>query len=321
MGGAIESASERDELLHPAPADAPFSHTETSYFGFNVPEQALNGEVYVWFHPVLGTASAGFFCWRGVKPTTLAAEYFDYRAFLPMPKGDIDDYALPCGLHVTVEEPLQRIRVRWDDAARETRLDLISEALMPPAVKPGGGHFVQAMRVRGELVLRGERCAIDGRFTRDRSWGAPREEQPVPVPPLAWLVGAFDDDRAFHVQAFDSAELEPEWAGRYAFPPPGANLRFGYVRTGGETRGLVRAAKRTERDADGIAPRAYALELEDETGATHTLRGEVVARLPWHPWPNVWVHMCQVRWEWDGRVAWGDAQDMAFNDHVVAFRR
>jgi hypothetical protein len=314
-------AGPADELLHPVAGDAPYALTETSYFGFNLPERRINGEIYVWFHPRLRVASAGVFCWQGMKPTALAAEYYDYRLYLPYPERQIDDYSLANGLRFRVEEPLARVELAYDDPERHTHLRLVSRAVMPPAVIPGGGHFVQAVRTEGELVLDGQAHPIDGWFTRDRSWGAPREERPYPVPPLGWLVGVFGDDFAFHVRAFDDPALGPEWAGHYAFPQAGQNLRFGYVWREGRLVALARAAKRTVRAADGLAPVAFELELEDVEGVRHPIRGEVTARLPWNTWSNVLVYMCQTRWRSGEREGYGDAQDMLFPDYVRRFSK
>ena len=321
MTTAFAIVRPEDDLLHPVAAGALASLTETSYFGFSVPEQNLNGEVYVWFHPALRVVSAGVFIWRGFKRTTLAAEYFDFRTYLPWPDGDLDDLVLASGLRIRTETPLERWTCEWKDAARNTELRLHSSALMPPAAPARGGHLVQAVRTRGELILRGEKIPIDGFFTRDRSWGAPRAEDAIPIPPLGWMVGVFEPDLAFHVSGFDDPALGPAWAGRYAIPRPGESLRFGYVFRGGKTFAVTRMARLTERADDGIEPRAVRLEIDDSGGRTHVIRGDIMSCLPWHTWPNVLNYFCQTRWTWGNRVGYGDVQDMNFGDHVLRFAR
>jgi len=310
-----------DDLLHATPAGAPPAQTETSYFGFNVPERNLNGEVYVWFHPSLRVVSAGLLVWRGFKRTTLAAEYFDYRTYLPWPDGDLDDLTLASGLRIRTEKPLERWTCDWKDSARNTELRLHASALMPPASPPQGGHLVQAVRTAGELVLRGEKIPIDGFFTRDRSWGAPRAEDPFPIPPLGWMAGVFGADLAFHVSGFDDPALAPAWAGQYAIPRPGQSLRFGYVFRDGHVFGVTRMSRRTGRADDGIEPREVALEIDDSGGRTHQIRGEITSCLPWHVWPNVLTYFCQTRWTLGGRVGHGDVQDMNFGDHILRYAR
>jgi hypothetical protein len=288
-----------DDFLHPVAEGAPASTTETSYFGFNVPERNLNGEVYVWLHPALRVASAGVLIWSGMKRATLAAEWFDYRAYLPWPEGDLDALTLANGLSIRTEKPLERWTCAFADPSRDTELRLHASALMPPAAPARGGHLVQAVRTSGELRLRGERIAIDGFFTRDRSWGAPREEAPFAIPPLGWMAGVFGPDLAFHVAGFDPSAV-----------------RFGYVFRDGATHAIAHMERRTERAPDGLTPRAIALELDDAGGAHHSIRGEITSCLPWHVWPNVHVHFCQTRWTCGPRVGHGDVQDMCFADVV-----
>ncbi len=321
MTASFATVLPEDDFLHPAPEGAPASLTETSYFGFNIPERNLNGEVYAWFHPALRVVSAGVFVWSGFKRTTLAADYFDFRTYLPWPDGDLGDCTLANGLRIRTERPLERWTCDWRDAARNTELRLQSSALMPPAAPAHGGHLVQAVQTSGELVLRGERIPIDGTFTRDRSWGAPRPEDPFPIPPIGWMAGVFGSDLAFHVSGFDDPALGPAWAGQYAIPRPGQTLRFGYVFRDGQTFPVTRMSRITVRAADGVEPRSVRLEIDDAGGRTHEITGQITSCLPWHTWPNVLTYFCQTRWLWDDRFGYGDVQDMNFGDHVRTYSK
>ena len=78
-------------------------------------------------------------------------------------------------------------------------------------MRPGGFHFTQAMKVTGDLDLYGEKMKIDSFFSRDRSWGQERREDPMPLPALSWMVGVFDKDFAFHALALDDPASKPEW--------------------------------------------------------------------------------------------------------------
>ena len=101
-----------DEFLHPPAASGHHSATETSYFGFNIPEHALNGEIYVWFHPVLRVISASVYIWRGLVPSTLAADYVNHFHFLPFPEHGIEDYEIKdLGLRIKVIEPLKALKI------------------------------------------------------------------------------------------------------------------------------------------------------------------------------------------------------------------
>lgn len=319
MASREAGLSSRDELLYPATDKSVYSWTETNYYGFNIPEHRLNAEVYVWLHPNLGVASSGFFAWKGFKKTTLAAEYFDYQVYLPFPTTDLDDYELANGLKVKILEPLNKVQVDYVDKDRETEVHFLSEAIMPAQPTPRGGHFDQAVKVDGELILRGEKYIIDGYFTRDRSWGAPRPEvQQVAGPPMTYVAGVFDKDFAFQFVGPDDPAMGPEWVGTY--PIEAASIpASGYVYKDGVTRKLVKVSKLTHRGPNGIEPHGAEIELRDEQGDSYSIRGQATALLPWHTWPNMLFFMTQMRWECEGRVGWGDFMDGLSNSHVVQF--
>jgi hypothetical protein len=309
--------TEKDDLLH-KPTSNEYSWTETNYFGFHLPDKRMNGEVYVWLHPNLKVASSGVYVWQGIKKNQLAAEYFDYRHFLPFPKGDLDDYELVNGLKIKTLEPLKKYRVDYVDEARKTEVHFIWEAIMPPEPYASGMHFDQAGKVDGTLILKGEEHKIDSFHTRDHSWG-PRQEFPrVGIPPFAWVTGIFDRDFAFHITGFD--EPVPK-ALQYPGKDAGGRLEAGYVFRNGTTRKLLSAVKKTERGEDGLQPSKVYIELTDEQNNSYSIRGEVTALLPWHTWPNMLVFMCQTRWECEGKIGWGHVQDISQNDYVNQFIR
>ncbi len=322
LGLPLGTAVAADELLHAPAASGHYSATETSYFGFNIPARRLNGEIYLWFHPVLKVMSASVYIWTGIKSSTLACEYVNHFHYLPWPANNIADYTIEAlNLHIRVLEPLRQIQIDFADQARGVSFSLLQTAIMPPGVRPGGHHFTQAMRVTGELTLYGERMLIDGYFSRDRSWGQERREDPMLLPALSWMVGVFDDSFAFHALALDDPALGPEWAKAFPHIKSGENLFWGYVWQDGELTPLVAARKLTRRDAGGLAPVSIDMELEDARGRRLALRGEVQARTPWQTWQNMNVFFCQTKWTTDGRVGYGDTQDVQFNEFTRRFSR
>ena len=310
-----------DELLHPPVETGHYSATETSYYGFNIPEHRLNGEIYMWFHPILKMMSASVYIWKGLKASTLACEYINHFHYLPMPSTSIDDYEVPeVGVRIKVLEPLKSIRIDCADADRGVSFTLKMDAIMPPGGRPNGGHFTQAMKCTGSLDLYGEKYVIDGYFSRDRSWTQERRETSRIAPPVSWMVGVWDDDFAFHTTAFDSIERKPEWADRYPLEP-GKNLNWGYVWRDGELFSVTKASKLTIREPDGLTPRVILLDLEDAGGKSHSFRGTVEACMPWQTWQNMNVYFAQTRWQSDRGVGWGDTQDIQMNDFVRTFGR
>jgi hypothetical protein len=310
-----------DEFLHPVPHGAGYALTETSYWGFCVPERDLMAEIYIWFHPVLRTMSAGILIFRGKRASSLASDFVHHHHFLPMPE-DISRYRIDAiGLEIEVIEPLRAIRMRCRDPERAVSFDVLFTAALPPIGRPNGKHLVQLMRTVGELDLYGEKIPIDGYFTRDRSWGAERHETPRDVPPLTWMTGNADGELAFHLVAFDDPALGPDWLGRFDEPLPGENLMWGFLRRNGRTSSISAARKLTHREADGVTPKSFDLEVVDEHGESLRMHGDITARAPWATWQNVVVHYGLTRWEIDGRVAWGDCQDIHYNRFVHEFSR
>ncbi|HKT73099.1 MAG TPA: hypothetical protein VJQ47_09430 [Steroidobacteraceae bacterium] len=321
-GLPLGSCSAEDELLHPAAPGSHYSTTETSYFGFNIPERQLNGEIYVWFHPVLKVMSASVYIWTGIKSSTLACEYINHHHFLPFPTHGIADYKIePLGLHIRVIEPLRSVQIDLDDRARGVSFSCRQDAIMPPGVRPGGHHFTQAMKTTGWLSLHGERMEINGYFSRDRSWGKERREDALALPPLTWMVGVFDDEFAFHALAHDDPSLSPEWVQAFPGVKAGEALAWGYLWRDGELTSIARARKLTRRDQNGLAPSCVELTLEDVRGRHLSIRGTVQARMPWQTWQNMNTFFCQTRWECESRIGYGDLQDVQFNDFTRQFAR
>ena len=74
-GSRFGPVTPADEFLHAIAPDGGYASTETSYWGFCVPERNLMAEIYLWFHPALRTMSAGILLWRGMRRTSLESEY------------------------------------------------------------------------------------------------------------------------------------------------------------------------------------------------------------------------------------------------------
>ncbi|MGH8974422.1 MAG: DUF7064 domain-containing protein [Acidimicrobiia bacterium] len=310
-----------DDLLHPemnAEIDDP-ALTETQYLGFSVPEANLQALNYLWVHPNLQLLTGGVWAWQGVKRTTLSAELFDMRQFIPdecIRRGDVADYELPMGYRVKVLQPLEKIHIAYDDPARGNAFDVTLTAIMPPAMVAKGNHFDQAMRAEGEVVLRGRRHRVDGYTVRDRSWAEVRSEEPRPIPPIHWVTGVFDDEFAFHMMGFEHPGSGPIW--QDAFPDAEAltAVNRGWVWRDGELTGLQSAAITTQWDRDTGYPVAHAVQITDTNGRELSLAGTVTATCPWSTWSNVNMLIGLTRWECEGRMAWGDSQLAVWTDFV-----
>ena len=299
MPTSLQQATAADDLLHHGDGDD-YTLVETSYYGFNIPSAAINVEVFHWFHPVLGTSSGGVLIWSGDKADPLHAEYVDFRAHMPYPVDEnATTFTFPTGVTITIIDPLRAIHLAFAAPDGEVSFDVNLQAVMP-AVGPGPGHLCQAVSTKGHLELYGQRYAVDGWFTRDRSWSHPRSEQPHPIPPTTWAAAVFDDHLAMHFVGFESDKLSDQ------------SLQWGYLWKDGELRSLTKLQKHTERAQDGMSPYAVDVVIEDSAGELHTLRGERQARLPFSIWPNMVTEFTQMRWRYGGRTGYGDLQDIQF---------
>lgn len=308
--------TDADEYLHGTGPEGD-SLTETWFWGFNVPESAINCYVYCWVHPNLDVVSAGLMIYQGVKRQHLAAELFDLPAFLNRSVvGDGADIRLPNGLRMRVVDPLRRIHMTFRDAARRTEVDVHMRAVGPPIVRANSKHFEQVMHTTGKLLLRGEEHTVDSYSVRDRSWGELRPESHNPAPPYNWITGVTTDGgTAFTIGSLDDPALQPHWAADFDVAETEA-FKDGWIWHGEDVRRLEYASKRVVREPESLRPVSVDVTARDTHGGEHMITGEIVASVPWAGWHNAIVHLGLVRWNVDGRLAWGESMDVQWNDYV-----
>lgn len=319
-GAAFGAAKPEDEFYHGWGPKGD-SLTETWYWGFNVPHAAINCYLYCWTHPNLNVVTTGAIIYRGVKRQHLAAELFDIPAYLRLGPvvGDGRAIAAPNGLRVDVIEPLKHIRAAFDDPGRDTSFRVDMRAMGKPIMRANNLHFEQVMHCTGKLKLRGEDFDIDSYTVRDRSWGELRPETPVPSPPYNWATGVFSEGAlAFNVGSLDDPARAPEWAGAMAVDPAHV-FKDGWIAKGDEQLRILSASKRTRRNMETLAPEGFDMEIEDAAGERSTLRGAVVASVPWAGWPNMVCHLALVKWQWGGLTGYGESMDVQWNDYVYRF--
>jgi hypothetical protein len=133
------------------------------------------------------------------------------------------------------------------------------------------------------------------------------------------MVGVFGDDLAFHTLGADELSLHPEWRQWEPSLPERMPFGWGYLIEDGEIIQLADMRnKSTSRAGDGLTPTGYSLEIVDVRGRAHAIEGVVKASCPFHWWPNMVTYMTQVEWRLHGRTGYGDAQDIQFNDWILA---
>lgn len=309
-----------DEFLHPEYQGAAGTDlTETHLFGFHVPEQAIHAMSYSWQHPNLHLVSGGVHVMQGIKSHAPGAELSDYRHFMSDSgfREHFPNYRLENGYEVEMCEPGRRFRTRYVDEARNSRFDVEYTGVSEPIMWPGDRHFEQVMRTRGELLLRGVPHKIDGFYVRDRSWGQPRPEDPVSAPPHSWITGVFDEGCAFHITATDAPARNPDWKRDFPSFDAAQALRFGWLILGGRKTRIKTTDKITTYDQATLMPKTVEIRIIDENDGAHDFKGTVLAGAPLHLWQNVRVPICLARWEYGGKVGWGDIQDVQYPDFVL----
>ncbi|WP_157083010.1 DUF7064 domain-containing protein [Novosphingobium lentum] len=317
LGGGFGLAEPRHEFFQTGWTNQADSVSQTWYWGFNVPEAKINAFAYCWTHPNLDVVTGGLMIYQGMKLQTLACELFDIRAFnkLGTIVGDGSDIRFPNSMRVEVIEPISKMRLTFDDPARETSVDVTFEGTAAPLMRSNNQHFEQVMRGRGKLVLRGTAYNVDCYNVRDRSWGEPRPEDAAPLPPYTWVTGVFGEDFAFNLGAHDDPARGPEWVGHYDITAETA-FRDGWVQVGKEQRRLKRASKITRREFPMCRPISHEITMEDTEGDIYTLTGTVIAQSNWSGWPNANVHLGLVEWHWNGRTGHGETQEVQWNDYI-----
>jgi hypothetical protein len=304
------------DLLHPdiAASEPDPALTETQYFGFNLPDERIHALAYLWYHPNLRVVMGGVWAWQGIKGGHLEAELFDFVTYASADclANDLYDYELPNGYHVNTITPLEQHRIRYADESRGHRIDVQFDALMPAMITGNGHHLEQAMRTSGHFTLAGREYEIAGYNVRDRTWGELRKDTlQSPLAPIDWMTGVFGEDLCFGCTAMDTA-VSPE-------DDTGA-LKIGWMHRDGELRRLVSAEKRTQRSARTLFPEVIEMRLDDETGRSYDIHGDVIAACPWNPWLTMETVICLVRWECEGRVGYGDLQSGLRPDYIRAHR-
>jgi len=309
-----------DDLLHPDSFKnvSDDSATETQYFGFSIPEENIHALTYTWHHPNLNVVSGGLFVYQGVKPSTVHCEICDWRQFMDdsVLKNDLHDYRLDNGYGVKIIEPMNRFHITYDDAARKNSVDVQVEAVLPAVMFGDGNHFEQTMKVKGELVLRGKKYDVDSYTVRDRSWGKPRQEILMPLPPSTWNVGTFSDDFSFNCAIIDSAKNNPLLTGDLVLPEEDL-LTGGWVYRDGKLGRIVKANKKCTRVPHSLETTSVELQFTDEHGREFDMKGTLIASAPIQTWINVMMRVNLMSWECDGQTGYGDLQEAFWGDYLT----
>jgi len=284
-----------DDNFH-APNDDPW-WTETAWYAWFVPERNLVGYFYPVFRPNKGVQSGGMIVYdhRAELPWELLVFEYDWHAAIPTGL-DLRDAKLANGMSLRCLEPSRRFEIGY--TSRDLEMSLNVEAAVRPLVTMAEppfnkGHIDQLCRVTGEMVLLGERIAVDCIAMRDRSWG-PREDGRQPT--VGYAYGAQDPDNAFLAVAV--ADRSGIW-----------RVTTGFLQRDGVWSKLASGVRSVERDADG-RPEVIHVEAKDEAGRSLLAQGRVRSRQVFTAYPSMFCWNGLVEWGFDGAHGFGEDQDV-----------
>lgn len=325
-GARFGHVTEQDDFIHGEGGSQDYSVTETYWFSFDLPEEGLHGQIYIWMHPNLKVASAGCWIWNGAKRHYLEAEHFNCRHYLPFPTVEGSAIRIAeLGLTLRIIDPLRVIEVEYIDDASGTRVAFRAEGLIAPVARSSNKHFDQPMHLIGDMVLNGRQMPIDCMSMRDRSWGEPRPEIPnLDHPPVCWGVGVSKDGSvSFNFSGVDDPAREGgNWTDAFKLEPE-KHFKEGWISWKGELRKLVSMSKATVRDPENL-DRIISLvaDVVDDQGEHYSIKGTMLGCVQWSAWSNILVHWNAMRWEiGDDIVGYGDALEMSWAPHVKHIRR
>jgi hypothetical protein len=295
----VSAFSARDDRFHFGELGDDWWATETAWFSFHHPARGLGGWLYTLVRPNIGSVAGGAWVWDGSAHLPWEVLYSANYSALPLPRDqELDDCRLPTGVSIKVIEPTQRYALGYHDGERLT-VALEFAGVMPPEPLTAVGstfgsahHFDQFGRVTGELVLHGERIAIDCIGMRDRTWGRRPEDRPRQA---AYVTGAAGAGHGFLAVTNVRAERE--------------EIAYGFLRRDGRTVAIAAGERVIERDVEQGWMTRIVVRGHDRAGRTFEATGRAVSRiiLNRHTFIDINSLVC---WDLDGSPAWGEDQDM-----------
>ena len=302
--------TEADDRFHVDRLSDRWWETETAWFSFCHPERRLGGWLYSMFRPNISTVAGGAWIWDDTAHLPWEALYSTNYTALRLPKdADLTDIKLPTGVAIKRLAPLQTYQLGYQDEGR-LQLDLGFEAVMAPrALRRAGSvfhhasHFDQFGRVTGEIILHGERIAIDCLAMRDRSWGPRAEHRPTKN---AYVTGIASPRDAFLAVTRWEAGLE--------------RIAYGFMIRDGTIADLVSGTRTVVRDPREGWVGAITIEARDELGRELHATGQRLSSIVINRHSFIDSNGL-IAWTINGHAGHGEDQDMWPVHDWAAMRR
>ena len=293
--------TEADDRHHEV-ADPHPLWTETTWWGFLVPDRALGGMIYTLFRPNLGVASLLVAVWDADATEPWLVPYHRSQWHLPFPETDLDDTEIG-GLQLRCREPLRSYELTYADGdalSLHLRYDAVMEPHVPIAAREAG-HFDQLCRVTGRLTASGEEIEVDCLAIRDRSWYVRDDARSTQA---GYLYGAADEGHQF------LAFTKPSGA------DPASPVTGGYLLRDGEKAALATGTRTVVSRRRGH-PDEVALEATDALGRDLAVSGRVTASMASQSTPGMFAWMSIADWTIDGRPGHGEDHDVWSPDRLA----
>lgn len=290
--------------------DSHWQWVETIALPFNIPEANINAVVYVVARPMLGVCMSDITLMDRITDLWEEQLYVDNMQHLPCPKS-LRDFTLPNGLSIKVIEPLMHYRVDYEgfDDTRfsldyyglHAPFDINDPAMDPAAARRNGpawdsswsGHYEMTYRIKGELVVRGKRYAVDCVDTGDRSWG-PRPERDNSA--VIWWHASFGEALTVHLftghDIANTTEMGPHISG--------------YVLEDGQLYGITES--RGTQEYRRAVPMGGLLEVTDIRGKKFTLTYSTVNSCYWAAYTSNTYLQASLRVSCNGLIGQGVQQ-------------
>lgn len=333
------------DLILPLPGEGekwdPFV-VHTHYFGFTIPEHGIGGYLYIRYQPSFPMCGGGVHIYKGPDNLlTTHCEHLDYELTMPWPTIEGNKITTRNGLSFDFVELGKIARIQYEAVDGTAALDILATGVSPLVarghilpdeekfqdltLRPGGSE--QFMHMLGTLRLGNDTYTIDCYQLRDRSWNQIRSESREATnsyPPLTFTPVRFGPELVINVMGFQDPATDPLWKkGGFEYDAGERHHNWGWIWSDGE----LLAVERVRRNATRIHP-VYKVPLDqevqvtDERGTIHRMRGTGVAFTPIQAWANASAVETLTRWEHEnGTIFHGPVQTQWGPKASIAMRR
>ena len=278
-----------DELRHPSTGRPGWR--ESMWYCFDLPEHEMGGAIYYAYYPHEPKPHCTLFAYltRGWnrEPNKLL---YQFSRELPIPDSDWDDMKVGNFAHYRRIEPLKRWTLSFHVGERfdvDVEIDLFAgnwhyiDNWHETPKYLAGDRYHRPYHATGEMVLDGQRYALDMTGDSDHSWGPRRWE---PLYKSKYIAGQCGREWAF--QAFEGVALD------------GGVFPYGFIWDGQKMSPISKLEICPNYDEDGIQ-RSIGMNIVDNEDRLTRIEGQSFCSAPTET-ETVWNNDCYHRFVVNG---------------------